>query len=226
MGDQGEAARQEGPRDASALHTHVIALSPTVFVTLLSILVALDLSDLVTEARARMHLWPLDFLAVRTWGQLTSTATAALSVWLVLAHLGVTRRRVPRLSDSLCTFGPPLLILIANTFVGRPQIWLWLYGSGIYLMTCTVAVVTMVHHLAAPGSGRPFAALLRPLGPFWILYFGAPPYLAAGWLDQHGWLAQPLELVFAYAGGPASLIVVLLFLREWRATLETFASGA
>jgi hypothetical protein len=173
MRDGGEPGRQSAASDVPPLHAHVITSSPTVFVTLLSILVALDLSDLVTEARAHMQLWPLS-----------------------------------------------ILILCGTTLVGRPLFWPWLYASGVYLVTCSIAVVTMVHHLAAPGRGRPFAILLRPLGPFAILYFGAPLYLVSGWLDQQGRLSPALQLILAFNGGPASLVVVVLFLREWRATLE------
>jgi len=76
----------------------------------------------------------------------------------------------------------------------------------------------------APGSSRPFAILLRPLGPFAILYFGPPIYLVGGWLDQQGWLPPALQLVSAFSGGPASAVVVILFLREWRAALESLAA--
>src|SRR5437764_1055782 len=51
----------EPPSEAvpGALRTRVIEQTPTVFITLVSVLIGLVLSDLVTEARSRMQLWPL-----------------------------------------------------------------------------------------------------------------------------------------------------------------------
>ncbi len=207
------SANRDSVPDISHLREKVIEQSPAIFVTLVSILIGLVLSDLVSQARERMHLWPLNLLAVRAWAQLISNGAAAVSVWMVLTHLGVTRRRVPRMSDTLCTFGPPLLILSATTFVGRPELWPWLYGAGIYLVTCIVSVAMLVRDTALASS------MLRPFGPIAILYFGAPAYLFAGWLEQHGWLPLVLQLGFAFGGLPASLLVCGMFFREWRAAL-------
>src|SRR5436305_14483147 len=82
------------------LRAQVIGPSPSVYITLVSVLIGLVLSDLVTEARSRMHLWPLDGFALRTWGQLLGNGTSALNVWVVLAHLGMARRRVPDLVET------------------------------------------------------------------------------------------------------------------------------
>lgn len=214
-----EAARAKPP-DISHLRERVIEQSPQIFVTLVSILIGLDLSDLVSQARERMHLWPLDFLALRTWAQLISNGTAAVSVWMVLTHLGVTRGRVPKMSDTLSTFGPPLLILSDTTFVGQKDLWPWLYGAAIYLVTCIVSVAILVRHTPLFGS------MLRPFGPMAVIYFGAPAYLVSGWLDQQGMLPPVLQVAVAFGAVPMTFIVCGMFFSEWRAALDARSPDA
>lgn len=206
------------------LRARVIDQSPAVFVTLVSVLVGLVLSDLVTEARAHMHLWPLDFMAVRTWGQLFSNGASALSVWIVLAHLGVARRRVPHLTETVSAFAPPVLLLAATTFVGRPQIWPWFYGASLYLATALVADILNVRLTMDQPAGQRFRRLLRPLGHHVVIYLGAPTYLAGAILDQRGWLSPALELVLAIAPIPAALALTWMFFQDWRTAVE--APGA
>ncbi|MBS0409325.1 MAG: hypothetical protein JSR86_05380 [Proteobacteria bacterium] len=201
------------------LRERVIAQAPGVFVTLLSILVGLVLSDLVTEARGRMRLWPLDLVVLRSWGQLAGNGVAAISSWMVMVHLGVARRGLPRLSDSVSTFGPPLLVLCATTFVGRAATWPWLYGAGIYLVACIVAVGTLIRNLRIPGEPAVFATMMRPTGPFAVLYLGAPAYLLAGLAGQLGRLPPVVDMALTLGATPASGLVVWMFFRDWRAAL-------
>ncbi|HEY2359278.1 MAG TPA: hypothetical protein VGH86_17645 [Phenylobacterium sp.] len=200
----------------SELRARVIDQAPAVFVTLVSVLVGLVLSDLVTEARAHMHLWPLDFMAVRTWGQLFSNGTSALSVWIVLAHLGIARRRVPHLTETLSAFAPPMLLLAAASFVGRPEIWPWFYGASAYLVTALVADIFNVRLTMDQPSGRRFARLLHPLRHHLVIYLGAPTYLLGGYLDQHGWLPSAPQLALAFLPIPAALTLTWTFFQDWR----------
>jgi len=210
-----------GQEAAAELRARVIDQSPAVFVTLVSVLVGLVLSDLVTEARTHMRLWPLDFMAVRTWGQLFSNGTSALSVWIVMAHLGVARRRVPHLTETVIAFAPPLVLLAATSFVGRPQIWPWFYGASAYLATALAADTLYVRLTMDQPAGQRFARLLHPLGHHLVIYLGIPTYLAGAYLDQHGWLPPALELTLALFPIPAALIVTWMFFRDWRIALDS-----
>jgi hypothetical protein len=206
--------------DRAELRARVIDQAPAVFVTLVSVLVGLVLSDLVTEARSRMHLWPLDFMAVRTWGQLLSNGTSALSVWIVLAHLGIARRRVPHLTETVTAFAPPIILLAATSYVGRPQIWPWFYGASAYLVTALVSDTLNVRLTMDQAAGGRFRRLLHPLGHHLVIYFGAPAYLAGAILDQRGLLPPALELALALAPVPAALLLTWMFFRDWRAAVE------
>lgn len=208
-------------RDAKAtLLARVIDQSPSVFITLISVLVGLVLSDLVTEARARMHLWPLDFMAARTWGQLVGQGTCAVSFWVLLAHLGLVRKRFPDLLETISAFVPPVILLAAATFVGRSTIWPWFYLAGLYLCAGVAVLNVQVRITMSQPGGAAFRRLLRPTGPFSMIYLGAPTFLLAGVLDQRGLLPPSVELALAVAPMPMSLMVAWLFLTDLRNTLS------
>src|SRR6185312_15689340 len=185
-----------GPTASGApgtLRAQVIEQTPAVFITLVSVLIGLVLSDLVTEARSRMHLWPLDGLAIRTWGQILSNGISALSVWVVLAHLTVARRRAPHILETVSGLGPPLILLTATSFIGRPEVWPWFYGASVYLAVSIVADTTQVRLTMDQPGGERFARLAHPLGHLVICYLGSPAYLVAAILDQHGRLPAAFE---------------------------------
>ena len=221
MGDNRDPSpakpKRPAPTPGGELRGQVIVQAPAVFITLVSVLVGLVLSDLVTEARARMHLWPLDSHAVRTWGELLSNGTSAVSVWVVLANLGLGRRRLAHVAETTSAFLPPLLLLTASTFVGRPEVWQWLYGAGVFLVVSTVAIVVNVRLTMDQPDGARFARLMRPQGFLLLIWAAAPVYLAGGWLDQHGWLPPLLELALVAAPVPMHFVITAWFYNEWSA---------
>ena len=219
MVEPASPAQRQGDANA-ALLARVIDQSPSVFITLISVLVGLVLSDLVTEARARMHLWPLDFMAARTWGQLIGQGTCAVSFWVILAHLGLVRRRFPDLLETVSAFAPPVILLAAATLVGRPSIWPWFYLAALYLCAGIAVIIVQVRMTMSQPGGAALRRLLRPTGQFGVLYLGAPAFLFAGLLDQRGWLPPSAELTFAVAPTPMSLIVAWLFLSDLRKILS------
>ena len=224
MGDEGERP-PAGQSDASltearSFRARMMGDAPTVFITLMSVLVGLVFSELFTEARERMRLWPLDLASVLTWAQLIGTGTGALSVWMVTAHLGIARRRIPQLSEALACLGPPLLLLTVTSFVGRGPAWPWFYGAGAYLVACSLAFVTLVRQAMDQPGGDRFAHLLRPSGCMLILGGGVPVYAAFAFLDQRGWIGKPLELALTASTIPASFVVDWIFFRDLRFVAE------
>ena len=192
---------------------------PTVFITLVSVLVGLALSDLVSEARAHMTLWPLNLATLRTWMQIFANGTSALVVWIVFVHVGIARRRVPDLYDSLIAFGTPLLLLIANSFVGQKDIWPWFYIASLYL---AVSIATSYLHtrmaLHEPEL-ESLRGLLRMSGHLGILSAGVVIFGIAGYCDRQGYLSPFAELLIAALPLPAAALVSYLFMRDWRASV-------
>jgi hypothetical protein len=189
---------------------------PSLFITLLSVLIGLVFADLVSEARGRMTLWPLDVGTLRTWGQIFAMGTNALNCWVFLAYIGVARLRIPTLDDSLIVFMAPVPLLIGNSLVGLHELWPWLYYASFYLFMSLVTTLVQVRAASAERELASFARITKPFGPLLVLYLGIPFYAAAGWADSHGMLSPVTEMLLAVSATPAALSFMWLFFRSWR----------
>ena len=190
---------------------------PSLYITLLSVLVGLVLADLTGEARSRMTLWPLDVGTLRTWAQIVAMATNATGAWAVFAHVAISRSRIPSLADTVVVFLVPVPLLIANSLVGLADIWPWFYYASGYL---AVALGTWLWQVRMASRELPsFARLASPFGPPLVLYIGIPFYAAAGWLDQQGFLTPGSELLVAMSTPPAALVMMWLFFRDWHGAI-------
>ncbi|HSM94762.1 MAG TPA: hypothetical protein VLT91_01870 [Rhizomicrobium sp.] len=190
---------------------------PTVFITLVSVLVGLALSDLVAEARAHMTLWPLNMATARTWAQIFANSASAVAVWIVFAHVGIARRRVPDIFDSLIAFGPPLLLLIANSFVGQREIWPWFYNASVYLAVCAATSYLHTRMALHEPELTSLRGLLRMGGHIGLLLMGVVIFGVAGYCDRQGYLSPFAEVLIAASPVPAAALVTYLFMRDWRA---------
>jgi hypothetical protein len=188
---------------------------PTLFITLLSVLIGLVFSDLVSEAHARMTLWPLNVGTIRTWGQIFAMGANALNCWVFLAHVGVSRLRLPTLDDSLIVFLAPVPLLIGNSFVGLKEIWPWFYYASFYLVMSLGTTLLQVRAASAESELASFARINRFFGPMLVLYIGIPFYAAAGWADSHGMFSPIAEMLLAISAAPAALSFLWLFFRSW-----------
>jgi len=196
------------------------------FITLLSVLIGLVFADLVSEAHARMALWPLNVGTIRTWGQIFAMGTCALTGWVFLAHIGISRLRIPALEDSLIVFLTPVPLLIGNSFVGLKEVWPWLYYASFFLAMSLGATFLQVRTASAERGLASFARITRPFGPALVLYIGIPFYAAAGWADSHANLSPVMEMLLAMSPTPAALCFLWLFFRAWhRAIAEARALG-
>jgi len=188
---------------------------PGLFITLLSVLIGLVFSDLVSEAHVRMTLWPLNVGTIRTWGQIFAMGTNALTCWVFLAHVGISRLRVPTIDDSLIVFLAPVPLLIGNSFVGLKEVWPWLYYASFYLAISLGTTLLQVRMVSAESELASFARISRPLGPTLVLYIGIPFYAAAGWADSYAMFSPVTEMLLAVSATPAALCFLWLFFRSW-----------
>jgi hypothetical protein len=200
---------------------------PSLFITLLSVLIGLVFADLVSEAHARMTLWPLNVDTLRTWAQIFAMGTNALNCWVFLAYISISRLRIPTLEDSLSVFLAPVPLLIGNSFVGLKEVWPWLYYASFYLAMSLAATLVQVRMASVERELASFARIAKPFGPVLVLYIGMPFYAAAGWADSQGMLSPVAEMLLAMSATPAALCFLWLFFRSWhRAIAEARAPGA
>ena len=193
---------------------------PTLYITLLSVLIGLMFSDLAAQAHARMIVWPLNVSTLRTWAQIFTMGTNALVAWIVFAHINISRLRVHSLADSLIVFLVPIPLLFANSLVGQKDIWPWFYYASGYLVIALGSWLWQVRMASAEDELASFARLGHPLGPALVMYLAIPFYAAAGWADAHGLLSPLTEVLVAASPIPAALALAWLFFRDWNRAIE------
>lgn len=189
---------------------------PGLFITLLSVLVGLVLADMVSEARTRIALWPLDVVTLRNWAQLAAHTSSALTAWIIYSHIGISHERVPSLSDSVVAFVVPLTLLLAMSLIGRDEVWPWFYYASFSLGVSLATSMWLLYLSRDEPEMAYFGRLLRTRGYFIIFYIGLPTYAAVGALDQLGMMSPLLQLLFAAIPMPTALAASYLFLRDWR----------
>lgn len=215
VGDKGSG----GARDA--LIAHVEDKSADVYVTFVSILIGVVFADLFKEARARMLFWPLDEAALLTWAQFAGTAVSALGTWVIYAQLGISRRTVPGVRELWAAMTGPALIFVATSFVGTGQDWPWFYAAAAFLSVAAVSVSVTIRAIIASDGAAHFRILLRPTGFLGIVYLSAPGCLVMGIVAQAGHMPMWLSIVLTAGTVPLSIILPLMFLRDWRACLDS-----
>ena len=200
------------------LETRVSGQFSSLYLTLVSVLVGLVLADLFGQVHARMVLWPLTLEVIRTWCQILGNTLVALSAWITYSHLGVLRKRLPTIWDTL----DAMLMLVTiplNAATGRHEAWGYFFWASAYCVLGLCAVRINLRQATREGTLAHLPRIGRIGGPYTFLYLGVPGYLAIAALSYLH-LAPPLLEVFAAAWGPvAGVVVAILFMREWRAAV-------
>jgi hypothetical protein len=208
-----------------SLRHHIASQFPSLFLTLVSILIGIFFADLVAQAQARMTLWPLDLRALRVWGQIAGMAASALTVWAILTHVGIARRHIPGMADAVIVFLAPVPLLIGNSFVGREAAWPWFYFASLYLVVAIFTTRWQTRLTIADPELRAFRILDSPFGHLAVVYAGVPFYAAAGWAGQHGLLSRLADVILAWSSVPAAFLCTWLFFRDWKTAIAATEQG-
>jgi hypothetical protein len=205
----------------TSIETRVKQQFPSLFITLVSVLVGLVFADLVSEARARMVLWPLTLETLRTWGQIAAMGASTLTAWVVYAHIGASRQRVPVLADSLVAFCTPIPLLIGNSLVGQRAIWPWFAFASCYLAVSLFASLWQIRLVRADEElTAAFSRRFLATGFFAIFLAGIPAFAAFAWIDYEGWMPLWLETLIAFSPVPAAALCMQLFFADWHRALK------
>ncbi|HEY8004369.1 MAG TPA: hypothetical protein VIE16_09080 [Phenylobacterium sp.] len=207
------------------LETRVSRQFSTLYLTLVSVLVGLVLSDLFSQIHARMTLWPLTAETARTWCQIFGNSLAVLSSWVTYSHLGLLRNRLPTVWDTI----DASLVLVTvplNSATGLHEGARWFFWAAAFSLLGLMAVKINLWQATREPRLRNLPRLGRFGGPYTFLWIGGPGYLAMA-VASHYHLINPwLEAAAASTGGIAGIVVAILFLREWRQiVLEASASN-
>jgi hypothetical protein len=208
--------RRLNPETHEELERRIREQFPALFITLVSVLVGLALADLIGEARSRLILWPLTPDTLRTWGEFSGNLFVGLGLWIWYAHIGISRRGIPSLADSLIAFTLPLCLLVGNSFVGLDAMWPWLYWAAAFMTLSLLTNIWNFRVLRHETELASFHRLGRLSGYSSAFLLGAPSYAALGWADQHHLLPPLAQTLLALTGTPVALLVAHVFLRDWQ----------
>lgn len=188
------------------------------YLTLVSVMVGLVLADLIAEVHGRMTLWPLTLETLRTYGQVFSNALAALAAWVTYSHLGMLRRRVPTIWDTV----DAMLVLVTiplNAAAGRHDMTGWFFWGGCYCLLGISAVRINLWQSSREPQLAHFLRLGRFGGPYTFLYLGIPFFFSMAVVSWRHLLTPLAEALVSPAGMIGGVLVSILFMREWRAAV-------
>lgn len=201
------------------LEARVARQFSTLYLTLVSVLVGLVLSDLFSTIHARVVLWPLTLETARTWCQIFGNTLAVLSAWVTYSHLGLLRNRLPTIWDTVDVV-LVLNVIPLNAAVGLHEGANWFFLAATYQLLSLMAIKINLRQATREPALRHLPRLGRFGGPYTFLWFGAPTYLVIA-VASHFHLTPPwLELAVAASAPLAPVMVTILFMREWRAAVR------
>ena len=205
------------------LEARVARQFPTLYLTLVSVLVGLVLSDLFSTIHARMVLLPLNLETGRTWLQIFGNVLVVLSAWVTYSHLGLLRNRLPTIWDSL----DAALVLVTiplNAATGLHEEAAWFFWAAAYSLLGLTAVKINLWQATREPSLRHLPRLGRFGGPYTFLWVGGPFYLSVAVASYYHHTTPLLELLATATGPAAGVLVAILFMREWRETVMAISA--
>lgn len=190
----------------------------SLYLTLVSVLVGLVLAHLFSQVDDRMTLWPITLETARTWGQIFSNIVAVLAAWVTYSHLGLLRNRVPTIWDTVDV----LLVLVTvplNAAAGLPEATAWFFWAAAFAVATVIAIRINLWQAAREPALAHLPRLARFGGPYTFAYLAVPGFSALTLGSYLDWTPLWLEATAAVATPFALVLVIVLFMREWRAAV-------
>jgi len=184
---------------------------PTIYITLISVLLAVGLEDAVAQVRV------VESSEFFNWVIAVYVGGTTMSAWTGYSFVAITQVRRPRLLDSMNVFGLAIGILILNSSIGKPHYWFFASFS-LYMLLATYAVVYNIKLLA---EVMPFKVQFRDWAPclYGVLFY-SPPYALISWLSYRGMLSYTTELAFALFAMTQPILWAGSFYKFWKGAMN------
>jgi hypothetical protein len=187
---------------------------PTIYITLISVLLAVGLEDAISQVRN------VESSAFFNWVIAVFVGGTTMAAWTGYSFVAITQLRRPRLLDSVNVFGLAIGILILNSSIGKPHYWFFASFS-LYMLLATYAVT---YNLKLLGEVMPFDMKFSDWAPCLygvLLYF--PPYAVIAWLSFRGTLGETAELAFALFAMTQPILWSMSFYKMWKKAMNRAA---
>jgi hypothetical protein len=187
------------------------SLFPTIYITLISVLLAVGLEDAISQVRE------VESSELFNWVVTAYVCGTTLSAWTGYSFVAITQIRRPRLLDSVNVFGLAIGIFILNSSIGKPH-YFFFAAFSLYMLLATYAVV---YNLKLLGEAMPFDLQFSDWAPclYGVLFY-SPPYAVIAFLSFRGTLSEPTELAFALFAMTQPVLWVMSFYKLWKTAMN------
>jgi hypothetical protein len=183
---------------------------PTIYITLISVLLAVGLEDAISQVRT------IESNELFNWMIVIYVAGTTLAAWTGYSFITITQVRRPRLLDSVNVFGLAIGIFMLNSSIGESHHWFF-FASSFYMCLAAYAVTYNTRLLA---EIMPFDMQFRDWAPcLWGTLLYSPPAALAGWLCYRGLLTETTEILLALVIMTQPPLWTMSFYKMWRTTM-------
>ena len=184
---------------------------PTIYITLISVLLAVGLEDAISQVRS------VESNELFNWIIAIYVAGTTLSAWTGYSFVAITQVRRPRLLDSFNVFGLAIGVFIINSSIGAPHHWFF-FAFSVYMLLASYAVVYNIKMLA---DTMPFDMRFEDWAPcLWGVLLYSPPAAIVGWFSYSGLLSGATEITLAIVVMTQPALWAMSFYKMWKITMN------
>ena len=204
------------------LKQHIRDNHTSVYLTIVSIIVALALGDLVTQVREIYKAGGAEVSYVLLWIQIIGAFSVAFNVWVGYCHIFITVSWILGIWDALSVMLLLIVLYLINTTVGAENTAWWLGAmSIIFLAGGSILYVNL--HRARVEEGVINDALPEPTSwPFIFMMTVGSMSLLFSFLVFAEIVSAFTEVVFASLTTLAAAYWSFLWVKTWRKSVGIF----
>ena len=204
------------------LKQHIRDNHTSVYLTIVSIIVALALGDLFTHVREIFKAGGAEASSVLLWIQIIGAFSAAFNVWVGYCHIFITVSWILGIWDALSVMLLLIVLYLINTTVGAENSAWWLAAMSIIFLSGGCILYENLHRAKAEG-GVINDALPEPKSmPFIFMMIAGSIMLLFSFLVFAEIVSALTEVVFAASATVAAAYWSFLWVKEWRKSVDIF----
>ena len=202
--------------DREKLKQHIRNNHTSVYLTLVSVIVALALGDLFSQVREIYVKAGIEATSALLWLQIVGAFGAAFGVWVGYCHIFITTRWVLGIWDALSVMSLLIALYLINTTVGAANPAWWFFALGIHHIAGGIILFVNMHR-AREEPDIVNDALPAPYSlPFYYLIFFGSLALLFGLLVFKGLVGDSVSVLFASVTTVFGIYWSFLWVKAWR----------
>jgi hypothetical protein len=203
-------------KDREALRKHIRDNHTSVYLTLVSVIVALALGDLFSQVREIYVTAGFEATSALLWLQIVGAFGAAFGVWVGYCHIFITTRWILGIWDALSVMSLLIALYVINTTVGAANPAWWFFALGVHHIAGGIILfVNMRRARAEPDTVNDALPAPYSLPFFYLIFFGGLS-LFFGLLVFMRMVGDSISVLFASVTTIAGIYWSFLWVKAWR----------